>query len=144
MYPPGHILSNSCGCLFFLTQIVYFKINYRSILANEINKKHDFCIINALVSECKLCPAGWHLFQDNCYLFPSSQKLETWNNSGKTCIEMNSHLLTLKYEEQKVLYVCLWWITVFNLYCLENIMSLKCPLTKSHKSEKREGTSNKG
>ncbi|XP_073452289.1 natural killer cells antigen CD94-like isoform X1 [Aquarana catesbeiana] len=55
-------------------------------------------------TECRLCPTGWHLFQDNCYLIPSSQKCETWNNSRNICIARNSHLLTFEYEEQ-VIYI---------------------------------------
>ncbi|XP_072280452.1 natural killer cells antigen CD94-like [Pyxicephalus adspersus] len=52
-----------------------------------------------ILTECHLCPTGWHLFRDNCYLFSSSQH-ETWNSSLMICNEMNSNLLTFENEEQ--------------------------------------------
>ncbi|XP_069837917.1 killer cell lectin-like receptor subfamily B member 1B allele C [Dendropsophus ebraccatus] len=50
-------------------------------------------------NECKLCPADWKLFQENCYFISIADQF-SWKDSQAFCIEMNSHLLVIKNQEQ--------------------------------------------
>ncbi|XP_073537472.1 killer cell lectin-like receptor subfamily F member 1 isoform X2 [Phyllobates terribilis] len=51
-------------------------------------------------NECKLCPADWKLFQENCYFISTNNQIKSWKESQDFCIQMNSHLLVLENQEQ--------------------------------------------
>ncbi|XP_040292482.1 natural killer cells antigen CD94-like [Bufo bufo] len=51
-------------------------------------------------NECKLCPANWKLFQENCYLIYNNTQIKSWNDSQTYCIGMKSHLLVIENKEQ--------------------------------------------
>ncbi|XP_068115041.1 CD209 antigen-like protein E [Hyperolius riggenbachi] len=74
-------------------------------------------ITNSKEKGCRLCPVGWKVAQDNCYLFPSHP--ETWHNSQAICRKMHSNLLTIESLEQKIFkenitpYQDFYWIGLY-------------------------------
>ncbi|XP_006875555.1 PREDICTED: C-type lectin domain family 4 member D [Chrysochloris asiatica] len=45
------------------------------------------------------CPAGWRVFQSNCYIFLTDNK--TWHESAQNCTGMGANLVTISTEAEQ-------------------------------------------
>ncbi|XP_049438287.1 galactose-specific lectin nattectin-like, partial [Epinephelus fuscoguttatus] len=51
------------------------------------------CVVDVCCDPCKVCPPGWTLFEDHCYVYEHTAK--TWGDAEASCIDQGGNLASI-------------------------------------------------